>query len=407
MRKMVFVTIAIMTLVGLSVAGAFLFRNKNNGSTSFRTVRIVKKNISSSVLATGSVEPMVGAEVKVGARISGKVEHLYSNIGDKVEKDQIIAEIEKSDLEANVLKKEAELKATEAMFSVIGNQSPRDIEKARAALGASKASLWPSLNAEVGYGYKDDIFPPKQEDTSAGLKVSFPLFSGTNIYNIKKAKSDLELTQMRYKDNSKIAEARVNQAKADLAFTKVQLSYATIRAPISGVIASVSTQEGETVAAGLNAPTFVTIIDLDRLQVDAFVDETDIGKVKVGQKAVFTVDTYPNKDFEGIVAAIYPKAIIQENVVNYDVVIEITSSIKNLLRPDMTASVTIYQEERKGVLMIPQKAVEREGGIKFVLVKMPDDTLQKKTIKTGIRSNNDIEIVSGLNEGDVVVIESK
>jgi len=161
------------------------------------------------------------------------------------------------------------------------------------------------------------------------------------------------------------------------------------------------------VAAGLNAPTFVTIIDLNRLQVDAFVDETDIGKVKVGQKAVFTVDTYPNKDFEGIVAAIYPKAIIQENVVNYDVVIEITSSIKNLLRPDMTASVTIYQEERKGVLMIPQKAVEREGGIKFVLVKMPDDTLQKKTIKTGIRSNNDIEIVSGLNEGDVVVIESK
>lgn len=216
-----------------------------------------------------------------------------------------------------------------------------------------------------------------------------PLFSGQDIYNIKQSKSNKEA------------------ASAALEHAKIQLSYATIRAPISGVIASVSTQEGETVAAGLTAPTFVTIIDLNRLQVDAFVDETDIGKVKIGQKAVFTVDTYPNKDFEGIVRAIYPKAIIQENVVNYDVVIEITSPIKNLLRPDMTASVTIYQEERLGVLMIPQKAVQREGSNKFVLVKMPDDTLQRKTIKTGIRSGNNIEIVSGLNEEEVVVIESK
>ncbi len=406
MRKIIFVTIAILVLAKLSVADNFFLCDKNNDSSSFETVRVVKKNISSSVLSTGSVEPVIGAEVKVGARISGKVEHLYSNIGDKVEKDQVIAEIEKSDLEANVLKKEAELKAAEATLSAIDRQRPKDIEKAKAALGESKASLWPSLNAEVEYGYKDDIFPPQQEDTSAGLKVSFPLFSGTNNYNIKKANSDLELIKIRYKDDLKIANAKVEQAKADLVFAKVQLSYATIRAPISGVIASVSTQEGETVAAGLTAPTFVTIIDLDRLQVDAFVDETDIGKVKVGQKAIFTVDTYPNKDFQGIVRAIYPKAIIQENVVNYDVVIEIISPIKNLLRPDMTASVTIYQKERS-VLMIPQKVIKREAGKKFVMVKIPDGTLQRKIVETGIRDGNDIEIVSGLDEKDAVVIKNK
>ncbi len=407
MRKTFYFTITIIMLIGLSAAGIFLFRNKNNGSFPFKTVRIVKKNISSSVLATGSVEPVIGAEVKVGARISGKVEHLYSNIGDKVEKSQIVAEIEKLDLEASVLKKEAELKAAEATFSAIGNQRPKDIEKAKVAVGESKASLWPSLDADIGYGYEDDTFPPQEKDTFAGLSVSIPLFRGTDIYNIKKSRADLELTKIRYKDDLKIAEARVEQAKADLAFARVQLSYATIRAPISGVIASVSTQKGETVAVGLTAPTFVTIIDLNRLQVDVFVDETDIGKVKVGQKAVFTVDTYPNKDFEGIVSAIYPKAMIQENVVNYDVVIEITSPIKSLLRPDMTASVTIYQEERKGVLMLPQKAVEREAGNKVVFVRMPDDTLRRKTVKTGIRSGNDIEIVLGLNEGDVVVMQSK
>ena len=371
MRKMVFVTIAIMTLVGLSVGGTFLFRNKSNGPASFKTVRIVKKNISSSVLATGSVEPMVGAEVKVGARISGKVEHLYFNIGDRVKKGQIIAEIEKEDLEARVAQKEAELKAQEA------------------GIGKSKASFWPSVSAETDYGFKDTQYPPQKQDTFAGLKVTMPLFSGQDRYSIKQSKS--------YKD----------AARAALEYAIIQLSYATIRAPISGVIASVSTQEGETVAAGFNAPTFVTIIDLNRLQADAFVDETDIGKVKVGQKVVFTVDAYPNKEFEGIVSAIYPKAVIQDNVVNYDVVIDISSPFKNLLRPDMTVSVTIYQKERKGVLMVPQKVVERGGGNKFVLVRLPDGTLQRKTVKTGIRSGNDIEIVSGLNEGDVVVIESK
>ncbi len=398
MKKIIFL-MTILAIVGITRISV--------ESSPLKTVRVIKKNIVSSILSTGSVEPVIGAEVKVGSRIPGKVEHLYSNIGDEVKKNQIIAEIEKSDLEANVFKKEAELKTAEAALFAINHQRPKDIEKAKAALGESKALFWPSLNAEVGYGYKDDVFPPQQEDTSAGLKVSFPLFNRRDNYNIQKAKSDLELIKIRYQDDLKIAQARVERAKADLVLSKVQLSYATIRAPISGVIASVSTQEGETVATGLTAPTFVTIIDLNQLQVDAFVDETDIGKVKVGQKAIFTVDAYPNKDFEGIVKAIYPKAIIQENVVNYDVVIEINTAYKNLLRPDMTANVTIYQKERKGVLMLPQKVVKREGGHKFVVVKMSNGTLQKKIVRTGIRDGRDIEIVSGLDEKDIVVIQDK
>ncbi|HEB68301.1 MAG TPA: efflux RND transporter periplasmic adaptor subunit, partial [Desulfobulbus sp.] len=196
-------------------------------------------------------------------------------------------------------------------------------------------------------------------------------------------------------------------ARAALQETRVRRSYATITAPISGVIASVSTQQGETVAAGLNAPTFVTIIDLNRIQVDAFVDETDIGKVKIGQKTIFTVDTYPNKEFSGRVSAIYPKAIIQDNVVNYDVVVEIDSSFKELLRPDMTASVTIYQAVRKGVLMLPRNAILRENGRKFVLVQAAKGQLRKKAVQTGASSGNTIEIVSGLTEGDTVVVENK
>jgi len=118
------------------------------------------------------------------------------------------------------------------------------------------------------------------------------------------------------------------------------------------------------------------------------------------------VDTYPDKEFEGVVSAIYPKAIIQENVVNYDVVINITSAFDGLLRPDMTTSVTIYQDEKKDLLMIPRKAVKREVNSEFVFVKTPKGVLVKKEVKIGLRHRNEVEIVSGLKEGDIVVTAS-
>ena len=368
MKKNLFVLFALTTLSGFAFAGNFFFQGKEGKNASFENVTVKRKNISSSILATGSVKPIVGAEVKVGARISGKVEHLYANIGDRVEKNQVIAEIEKMDLEALVAQSEANVKAAEA------------------GIGVSRASLWPVLSAETDYGYQDTAYPPQQGQNFAGLKVTLPLFNGQDLYTIKQSKATKEA------------------ANAALEFSRVQLSYATIKAPISGVIASVTTQEGETVAAGLNAPTFVTIIDLSRLQVDAFVDETDIGRVKVGQKALFTVDTYPDKEFTGKVKAIYPKAIIQANVVNFDVVIEINGPNIELLRPDMTTSVTIYQEEKKGVLTIPRAAVIKEGSSKYVLVKQDSGTFEKKAIKTGMQSGSDVEVVSGLNEGDIIGI---
>ncbi|MBI4706385.1 MAG: efflux RND transporter periplasmic adaptor subunit [Candidatus Omnitrophica bacterium] len=369
MKKLIFALFLVISLSGIAFAGSFLFRGKTENKFSYETVDVKKKNIGSSILATGSVKPIIGAEVKVGARISGKVEHLYANIGDKIEKDQVIAELEKRDLEAQVALGEANLKASEA------------------GVGVSKASFWPALSAETDYGAQGTTYFPQTGQNFAGLKVTMPIFNGQDLYTIKQSKATKEAT------------------KAALDYAKVQLSYATITSPISGVIASVSTQEGETVAAGLLAPTFVTIIDLSRLQVDAFVDETDIGRVKVGQKAVFTVDTYPDKEFTGKVRAIYPKAIIQENVVNFDVVIEIDDPDIELLRPDMTTSVTIYQEERTGVLVIPRSAVVKEENEKFVFVKEPSGYFEKKEIKTGIQSGKDIEVISGLKEGDVIGIK--
>ena len=184
----------------------------------------------------------------------------------------------------------------------------------------------------------------------------------------------------------------------------MQRSYATITAPIQGVIASVATEEGETVAAGMQAPTFVTIIDLERLQVDAFVDEVDIGKVKVGQRALFTVDAFPAEEFDGVVSAIYPKAVIQDNVVNYDVVVDIQTPYHGRLRPEMTASVTILLDQRQDVLAVPSKAVQREQG-KTVVYVLEGSQAEPREVKVGWRDGPWIEVVTGLQEGETVLIE--
>lgn len=394
----------ILTLLFCAVIGAawwLLSRNGKEGKgTAMVTVKVIRRNISSTVLATGSIKPQVGAEVRVGARISGKVEHLYANIGDLVKKGQIVAELESNDLAATVAQRQAELQVAEAKLSAVTILDPKEIEKAEAETAQWQATK--ILSKKDWLRQKDLLekdFTSQQSQDQAQEQLSV---AEAKLASALKA---LDLAKTKYREDLKQTQADVKRAKAVLVNAEVKRSYATITAPISGVIASVSTQQGETVSAGLNAPTFVTIIDLNRIQVDAFVDETDIGRVKVGQRAMFTVDTYPNQEFKGAVSAIYPKAVIQDNVVNYDVVININTPFKNLLRPDMTASVTIYQEERKGVLMVPRKAIIRDGGRKFILVKSSNGSRHRKAVTTGTSDGNTIEIVSGINDGDTVVIE--
>ena len=201
----------------------------------------------------------------------------------------------------------------------------------------------------------------------------------------------------------KIAEAQIQQAEANLEYAKVQLGYTRITSPTSGVIASVSTQEGETVSASLAAPTFLSIIDLRRLEVQAYVDETDIGKIRIGQQATFTVDTYPDTDFQGYVTAIYPKAVIQDNVVNYIVTVKIAGTAGKILRPEMTTNVTITLESRKNVLAVPTSAISREQGERYVTVIEGDKRTQRK-VKAGWKDNGFTEISSGLQEGDIILV---
>ena len=133
-------------------------------------------------------------------------------------------------------------------------------------------------------------------------------------------------------------------------------------------------------------------------------DEVDIGKVQVGQEAMFTVDTFPDREFKGRVSAIYPKAVIQENVVNYDVVVTITGDYKNLLRPEMTTNVTIFLEARPNVLTVPSRALQRQRGRNVIYVQTPDGP-QTREVKVGRREGQWVEILDGVTEGQAVFLK--
>ncbi|TWU37834.1 Macrolide export protein MacA [Novipirellula aureliae] len=390
----------LFSMIGFSV-GWWWYANRTTHSaeTVVSTATVIRCDFSSSVLATGAVQPQVGAEVRVGARLSGKVERLYANIGDKVTKKQVIARLEQSDLEATVRQRQAELDLARAKLTSIETLLPTELEKAQLDLDECQAT----------YTLNEKECQRQRQLHSRGAAADDELEEAEERFAVSRthvatARKELELVETRFTEEIHQARPEISRAMSALEHAQVQLSYATITAPIDGVIASVSTEEGETVAAGMQAPTFVTIIDLQRLQVDAYVDEVDIGKVQVGQRSVFTVDAFPESEFEGRVSAIYPTAFIQDNVVNYDVVVDIETPFHGRLRPEMTASVTIYLEKRDNVLAIPAKAIKRERGRNVVYVSNHGQP-EVRDVTIGWKDGQSVEIVAGLEEGQTVFLE--
>jgi len=327
------------------------------------TAEAVMREFSTAVTAIGAVKPQIGAEVRVGARISGKLMRLPANIGDRVERGQVIAELESADLAATVARHEA--------AAAVAREKIADAEARQ-----------------------------KLSEATYQRQLSLMKISGTSQQLVDEALRESQSATV----GIQIAIRERELAEAQLRESRVNLSYATITAPISGVIGLVTTQEGETVAAGLNAPTFVVIIDLDRLQVNAFVDEVDIGKVKLGQSATFNVDAFPAQDFTGNVAAIYPSATIQDNVVKYVVAITVDDEDRGLLRPEMTASVRIQLETRT-VLAIPARAIRQDAGRSVVHVVNAGET-EIRPIRIGWRDGPWAEIADGLSEGERILLSA-
>ncbi len=339
-------------IIGVVAAGVVVARRtvatqRKADARGPEVVRVLRRGIGTIVKATGVIKPMVGAQVNVGSSVSGVVSRLHVRIGDVVEKGQLLAEL--------------------------------DCRELRARRNAAEAAV---RLAEANLAYSQTNLRRKQALHTEGL--------------IPRSEFDLALQAQA------VAEQQRNQVQANLEDAAAQLGYSRIFAPIAGVVSAVSTQEGETVAASFAAPTFVTLLDLARLEVWAYVDETDIGRIRLGQKAHFTVDTYGDREFKGRVTSVHPKPEIRDNVVDYVTVIRFQAPADCTLRPEMTTTVGIDLTRHENALALPLRAVHRDGNRRFVLARR-GEAIERRWVTTGMKDESYWEILAGLNEGDAVL----
>lgn len=368
------VWILVAIVVVLAVVAFLLSGNKKKEEVQFNTAQVAPANIVNTVTATGTIEPVTS--VTVGTQVSGIVSKLYVDYNSVVKKGQVIAELDKSNLIS-------------------------ELNSAKASLQQSLASL---NSAESSLNYQTANFRRNKTLYQKGL------ISG----------NDYESARLSYQTalaNVSSAKDQVAAAREQVKKAQTNLGYATITSPIDGVVLSKSVEEGQTVAASFSTPTLFTIAkDLTNMQVVADVDEADIGDVKVGERVTFTVDAYPDNTFSGTVTQVRQEATTTNNVVTYSVVISAPNADLKL-KPGLTATVTIYTQENKGVLSVPSKALrftpekETVGGMKIKDIAnaknkvwtIEGNTIVAHRVNIGMTDGSHTQILSGISRGAKVI----
>ena len=402
MKKKAIIISSVVVIVAVIAALMFRHNGKKEADVTFETAKVERGNITNTVTATGTIEAVIS--VNVGTQVSGIINKVYVDFNDVVKKGQLLAEIDKKSL-------------------------INQLEQSQATVNQAKAQL------------------NFQEATYNRMKA---LFEKKLI-----AQSDYDQALYNYEN----AKASLTNANAAFDRNKVNLDYATIYSPIDGVVLNRAIEEGQTVAASFNTPTLFTIVnDLTQMEVQTSVDEADIGKVKQGQRVEFTVDAYTDMKFEATVSEVRLQPVTTNNVVTYVVILNSPNPDKKLM-PGMTASATIFVDEKENTLILSGKALRfnpsqaylqkmsakmavegkakgmpaggsfprpgasssasgtlnvsgampmsagfgKDGG-KVVWVKDSLGGISPNPIKTGIDNGTNIEVLSGLTEGDEVII---
>ena len=360
----------VITIV-LGIAAFFLLKN-NSDEPKFRTEKIMRGDVTASVTASGTVNPVT--TVLVGTQVSGTVKNIYADFNSPVKKGQLIAQIDPANFEAQVEQARANLMSAKA-----------NLEKAEAAL----------LDAKRLKERNSKLFAENLVSESA---------LNTSETNYETANAQVN-----------ISKAQIYQAEAAFKIAETNLGYTKISSPVDGVVISRNVDIGQTVAASFQTPTLFTIAqDLAKTQIDANVDEADIGKIKTEQAVEFTVDAYPDIMFKGIVSQVRNAPVTIQNVVTYDVVIKVDNP-ELKLKPGMTANVSIILSTGTNILKVSNAAlrfspadkdknmVQQKGpGVWILKNKKPE----RIPVSLGISDGNFSEIVSGeIQEGQEVIVE--
>lgn len=357
-KKKALVIAAVAAIATLAVW--LLSGGKKEEKITFDTAAVAPANIMNSITATGTIEPVTS--VTVGTQVSGIVSKLFVDYNSVVKKGQVIAELDKTNLMSQ--------------------------------LNTAKTQL---ATAQSQLNYQ-----------TANYKRYKTLFEKGLV-----AADDFDNAKLSYTQ----AKEQVVSAKEEVQRAQTNLGYATITSPIDGVVLSKSVEEGQTVAASFSTPELFTIAqDLTNMQVVADVDEADIGDVKEGERVTFTVDAYPDDTFEGEVKQVRQEATTTNNVVTYEVVISAPNADLKL-KPGLTANVTIYTAERKGVLSVPSKALrfipqkETVGKMKIMdaanaknkVWTIEGNSIVAHKVNIGMTDGTNTQIVGGIAEGAKVV----
>jgi HlyD family secretion protein len=359
-------------VLGLLIIAFFLFSKPKQEKLELQTVEVKRGDVTKSVTATGTIQPIT--QVEVGTQVSGVVNKIFVDFNSQVKQGQLIAELDKTNLLSA-------LTQTKAMYD----------------------------NASNELNYQESVYNRQNELYKKGLITQ----------------SDYDLSLFNYNN----AKGNVVQRKADLDKAKTNLGYAEIYSPISGVVLSRAVDEGQTVAASLNTPTLFTIArDLKEMQVEANVDEADIGQVKIDQRVTFTVDAFPGEEFNGQVTQVRLNPTTSSNVVTYTVVIKADNPELKLM-PGMTATITIFTKELQNIVVLEAKAANAKIEMSFieqyykqqgktfdfrsfgpppakdqkVVWVVKNGVLERKEVKFGISNGVFVEVVEGLKEGDRVL----
>ena len=370
MNKKKIILLVVAALAVVAIGYQMLAGGDSKQKVTFATAKVERTSLSESITATGTIEPVT--EVEVGTQVSGIIDKIYVDYNSVVTKGQLIAEMDRVTLQSEL---------------------------------ASQRASYDGAKAE--YEYQKKLYE-RNEKLHAKQLIADTDYE-QSLYNYQKAKSAFD------------------SSRAALAKAERNLSYATITSPIDGVVISRAVEEGQTVASGFETPTLFTIAaDLTQMQVVADVDEADIGGVEEGQRAIFTVDAYPNDQFEGVVTQVRlgessssTTASSSSTVVTYEVIISAPNpSLK--LKPRLTANVTLYTLDRPHVLAIPTRALRFTPnpffvGEKAVIndVEAPHkvwtrqgNTYTAHAVETGISGGNYTEVLSGINEGTEIITEA-
>lgn len=366
MRKYLIYGIALLAIFCIG----YKMLNHSAGGTVYKTQKIENGDIMESITASGTINPL--STVSVGSQASGRIAEIYVDYNSVVKKGQLLALIDQENAKATVQQREAALEIAKAQVAVEEN----NIKYYKKALNRIS-----KLNASK--------------------------------YSTEK---DLEAAERDY-DNSvaqlTLEQAQVKQAQASLDSAKTELSYTEIKAPVDGIVISKAVEVGQTVAASFETPEIFSVAeDLTKMQIEASVVEADIAKVKEGQKVRFTVDSYADDYFYGVVTQVRNEATTTSNVVTYTVVIGIDNT-EMKLKPGMTANVEIITAEEKDVMLVPNQALRfyiddsdnakryKDRGVWIMKNGKPE----RVTVKIGVSDDDNTQILeSNLKIGDAVII---